>query len=455
MFSVAVLLLFFTLFGAMILGRKDYGYVWVLLSLVLFPPCIYFTQSPQVSPQQAFIYGFFVLAVFTNRNALMESIFKHPLKIPLFLLFGSLVTTSVLNGEGGKGVYNALRYYTENYAYLFVAFMGGLCYKNIKIEDKWFYPIMALCALGVVEFLLKSNLVFPLICKAFPYYDGYFDLSSAVSASRTYRSRIFVTTTHPTVLGCMMSCALIMFTCCLKKLSWQKNKIVIAWCSLFLLVVLSGSRTAIACSLLGLLLFVFGKVNIRIKFLVVVIMAFAVANYAQRFIDEFSVEGQGSSLSLRQEQLLFSYLQFMKSPIYGNGIRYTSKYVMERDTYNDRVTDSEIGGLESVIFFQLIDYGFIGISSYILLFLFAFYYFFKRRRFEYAQSGLLVTIVFFVFACMSGEIGGNNTFAYMLIGYCMGATRIEEQDEEELENQEESEGNDTKPLNVTKAEKVG
>jgi hypothetical protein len=121
----------------------------------------------------------------------------------------------------------------------------------------------------------------------------------------------------------------------------------------------------------------------------------------------------------------------MKSPIYGNGVRYTSKYVMERDTYNDRVVDSEIGGLESVVFFKLIDYGLIGIACYILLFLVAFYYFFRRRRFEYGMAGLLITVSFFVFACLSGEIGGNNTFAYMLMGFCMGAVRKEEEIEDD------------------------
>lgn len=437
MVSVAVLLLFFALYACLILGDRNRGYTWVLASIVLFPTCVYFNQKPQISPQQAFLYGFFALSVLRNGSALADAVFKHPLRIPLFLALLSLMATVVLNGEGAKGVYNAFRYFMESYAYLIVAYMGGLCFKSNRIEEKWFYPIMIMCVLGIIEFALRTNYVFPLICKAFPFYDGYFDLNSMVSAARSYRNRIFITTSHPTVLGCMLSCALMMFTCKMKSLSWPRNKVWMVWGSLLLLIFLSGSRTALACSLLGLLLFSFGKVNIRVKFLVIVVVAFAVANYAQRVVDEFSVEGQGSSISMRQEQLLFSYLQFMKSPIYGNGIRYTSKYIMERDTYNDRVTDKEIGGLESVIFFQLIDYGILGISSYILLFLFAFIYFFRRRRFESAQGGLLVTIVFFTFACMSGEIGGNNTFAYMLIGYCMGASHVEEEDEQENEESED------------------
>jgi hypothetical protein len=50
------------------------------------------------------------------------------------------------------------------------------------------------------------------------------------------------------------------------------------------------------------------------------------------------------------------------------------------------------------------------------------------------MAGFLITITFFIFACLSGEIGGNNTFAYMLMGYCMGACRAKEIEDEEAES---------------------
>ncbi len=433
MVSIVVLLVFFVLLAMMILGNKNLGYSWVFLSLVFFPSCIYFTQSPQISPQQIFLYGFLALAAIKNGHALFEGVFKNPLFAPLSLVLFSLMTTLVMNGGGGKEFYNAFRFYFENYAYWIVAFMGGLCYKENRIEEKWFYPIMAIFVFGIIELVLQTNYIFPLICKAFPVYDGYYDLGSAVSAARSYRNRIFVTTTHPTVFGCMLSCAFMLFTCRFKKISWSRNKVWFAWVAMLVLICCSGSRTAIACTLFSLFLWGLSKVSLKLKFLAVVVAVFLAANFTQKAIDEFSVEGQGSSLSMRQEQLLFSYVHFMNSPIYGNGIRYTSKTVMERDTYNDRVVDSEIGGLESVIFILLIDYGLLGFVAYFLQFIFAFAYFFKRRRFEYAQAGMLMTILFVMFACMSGEIGGNNTFAYMLIGYCLGACRVEEEDEKEEE----------------------
>lgn len=442
MLNAVVLLLFFAMLSLMVLGDKKYAYVWVLACMVLFPPCVYFSQSPQLSPVHVFLYVFFAINLVWNRSDFFDSVFKHPLLVPLVLLFCSLVLTAVLNGEGGKGVYNAVRLYMENYAFLFVAFAGGLAYKEIHIENKWFYPIVIVFVFGVIEFVLKSNLVFPLICKAFPFYDGYFDLTSAVSASRSYRTRIFVTTTHPTVLGSFLCCSLLMLTCRMKQLAWNRGKKWIGWSLLLVLVVMSGSRTALVCALIGLSLFIFMKLSIHVKLILAVIAAFAIVTYTPKIVEEFDVEGQGSSMTLRQEQLLFSYLQFSQSPIYGNGVRYISKYVMERDAYNDRVVDVDIGGLESVIFFQLIDYGLIGICTYIMLFLMMFIYFFRRRRFSHAQAGLLISICFFIFATLSGEIGGNNTFAYMLIGYCMGAARVEEEDEAAENAKGSSDGED-------------
>ena len=434
MLSAVVFLVFFALFGAMLLGRKESAFGWIFLGMLVFPPCIYFTQKPQLSPQQLFLYVFFAMSALKNHSELLTAIFKHPLRIPLLFTFSSLMVTVVLNGEGGKGVYNACRYFMENYAYLILAFMGGLAYKDAPFVAKWNYPVLILFVLGIIEFVLKSNFIFPLICKAFPFYDGFYDLNGLVSASRSYRSRIFITTTHPTVLGSILCCSLMMLTCVLKKMPWKKNMKIAVWGSLFLLVCMCGSRTALVCTLLGLLVYGFMNSGIRVRLFAVSAFVFAVMLFAPQVVQKFSVEGEGSSLSLREQQLLFSYMHFMKSPIYGNGVRYTSKYVMERDTYNDRVVDSEIGGLESVVFYKLIDYGLVGIACYLLLFVMALYYFYRYRQYDYGLAGFLITICFFVFACLSGEIGGNNTFAYMLIGFCMGACHAKKSEDEDKDD---------------------
>lgn len=428
MLSVVVLLMFFILFGMMILDKEKQPFIYVFVSLILFPPCVYFTVSPQVSPQHLFLYVSFALMLIWDLKTLKLGFLQHPLLIPILLSFGSIVLSVFHNGDGVKGLYNAFRFFVENYGYLFIAFMGGLNYKSIRLEEKWFYPILILLVLGILETMLQSNFIFPMICSAFPFYDGFYDLSGTISAARSYRSRIIITTIHPTALGGFLSCSLIMLTCKLKQLSWNKVTKIVAWIALLLLTYLSGSRTAVVCALMGLAFYGFLKVGIRLRFFVIFVAVFMAVEVAPKAIEKFSVEGKGSSIALRQQQLLFSYVQFMKSPIYGNGVRYTSKYIMERDAYNERITDEEIGGLESVIFFKLIDYGLLGLLSYLLLFFWTFVYFFRRKQDStFAMAGMIITFCFFAFACFSGEIGGNNCFAYMLIGYCLGACQAEKQ----------------------------
>jgi len=196
---------------------------------------------------------------------------------------------------------------------------------------------------------------------------------------------------------------------------------------------LSGSRTGLICFLFGSIILFFNRIAFTLKIIAFVSCVFIIVYQINSFVEEFEKEGQGSSISMRQEQLIFSYMYFLKSPIYGNGVRYTSKNIMERDSYNDRVVDSSIGGLESVVFYQVIDYGLFGFTSYILLFVFIVRFFLKNRKHGYAITGLAITLSFFLFAVFSGEIGGNNVLAYLLVGYCMGIVSLKKEEDEEKE----------------------
>ncbi|MCK9181394.1 MAG: O-antigen ligase family protein [Fibrobacteraceae bacterium] len=325
----------------------------------------------------------------------------------------------------------------ENYSYLFLAFICGLFYKEINLWNKLFWPIIVIGLLGLFELAYGDNVFFRIISKAFPIYDGYLDLDSVLSMSRSYRTRIFITTQHPSALGAMTCCFILALTTQVKNLEWSKIKKIVAFGSLGLILLLSGSRSGLLCCLLCLALMLFGRLPAALKIVIAGFACFLLIFSVSKVVDRFSEEGQGSTISMRQEQLLYSYVYFMKSPVLGNGVRYTSKNVMERDTYNDRVTDTSIGGLESVLFYQLIDYGILGLFSYFLLFVCALIYFFRRRNIEFAKTGFFVMFSFLIFAILSGEIGGNNVLAYLLAGFCMGAVHKQESETEEIDAEEQ------------------
>lgn len=405
----------------MFFGKRELQYIWLLLCVVLFPPCIYFSQSPQVSPLQLCLYSFLFICVFIDVRSFGKSLLGNPMVLPLCFLLISLVLCVFVNRDGFKGYYNAGRLFIENYSYWLLAFYAGTHYREIVLERRLFYPILICVGLVMMEIVLSDNIAFKTICSAFPYYDGLYNLDGTVSALRSYRIRSMGTSVHPTAWGAMCMCTLLFYAGCAKKLPWGKIKKIIIWMGLLSLILLSGSRTAWLCSALGLFILAFPKFSPVAKICCIVAIIGFVALGVGKVVNSLNIEGQGSSLSMRKEQILFSYVQFMKSPIVGNGVRYTSKYIMERDAYNDRVIDDEIGGLESVVFYQLIDYGLFGLASYCFMFIFAIAYFIRHRAFKYACPGMAIAFSFGAFAILSGEIGSNNIFAYLLVGYCMGA----------------------------------
>ncbi len=438
MLNNLVLLLFFAILAVSLFGKISQRFLCILLVTVFIPPCVAFFQTPTISPHQILLYTFFLLAFWQMPKQLKKSLFAFPLRGPFFLLAVSLFATAISSGEGAKGIYNAFRYFMENYSYLLLAFICGSYYKKIDLLNKLFWPILIVGLLGIFELAYGDNVFFRIICNAFPVYDGYLDLNNVLSMSRSYRTRIFITTQHPTVLGSMACCFILFLTTQIKNLEWTNNRKIVAFSSLGLILILSGSRSGLVCCLFCLLLMGVLKLPVALKIITIGALCFAVVFSVNKFVENFSEEGQGSSISMRQEQMLYSYLHFIKSPIVGNGVRYTSKNVMQRDSYNDRVVDTSIGGLESVVFYQLIDYGLLGLFSYFLLFVCGLFYFFRKRKFEFASTGFFVMLSFLIFAILSGEIGGNNVLAYLLIGFCLGAVYEQESKEDLItENKEE------------------
>lgn len=434
MLSFIVLLVFFILLGVFLFGNPKHQFVCVLLVSILIPPFVFFVKSPAISPHHLFLYLFFLKLFFDSPTRLKEKVNQFPLKVPFFIIIVSLVLSIFYNNDIKLGLYNGFRYFMEGYSYLLLAFICAAYYRETDFWNKMFWPLVFFCLLGLFEFAQGDNLAFKMICKAFPIYDGYFSLDNVISVSRTYRARIFITTQHPTTLGAAMSCLLLAVISQTKNLDWTKIRITAVSLLMLSILYLSGSRTGLICFLFGAIVLFFDRIAFFFKIFAFGVCTFLVVYQANSFVEEFSKEGQGSSITMRQEQLLFSYFHLMKSPIFGNGVRYTSKNIMERDTYNDRVIDSSIGGLESVIFYQLIDYGIFGFSAYFLLYIYIIWYFFKRRKNSYALTGLIISVSFLLFACFSGELGGNNVIAYLLIGYCMGIVYLQEKEKQSEED---------------------
>ena len=166
------------------------------------------------------------------------------------------------------------------------------------------------------------------------------------------------------------------------------------------------------------------------------IFALVIAAYfgIQKVIDNFSQETRGSSLQLREQQLLFSIVQIAESPLFGNGVGYLTKHIFETDAYGDRIRNEDILGMESILFPKLINYGFVGLFLYFTLSIWIFVYFFRRRNENMvAISGALEIFAMTLFFILSGNMGNASAYTYLIIGLLAGNIQISEESEQKEE----------------------
>lgn len=137
-----------------------------------------------------------------------------------------------------------------------------------------------------------------------------------------------------------------------------------------LLILLTNSRTVLIASVVILFpLFIPSRKNIKTIVVGLVIVLFAAPflyKYVDNFTSSFSVSGksdiEGSSVTMRSEQLAASFQIFWESPLIGHGYDATDYYIEEKG-WRD-----ELRGGESIWFRLLIDRGLLGIIAYLFLF---------------------------------------------------------------------------------------
>ena len=429
MLTAIVYALFFALLAAMVLGAPKARFLALFIGMVLFPLGVSFIQSPTVRPQDLFLYGFIFVSCIKDREYFYDDLKAFPLKIPLLLILFSHYASVYFNeGFSIKQFYACTREYIELYGFLLASFIATKRCSLVSITKGLFAFTIVICVFGILEILLQGNYPYTYICRAFPIYSGYHSLDSIVSCIREYRIRSMFTTAHPTAFGTLLCCLFTFFVSFWNSPKWGKKKIGTIIFLLSINLFLSGSRTAMVCALLGAFLVFLQKRSIVLKIACIGICFFLSVAYINTAIDEFSKEGQGSSLSMRQQQLLFTFFQIQNSPIVGNGTGFTQN-VFDIDDEGRAINDADIGGLESIVFKVLIDYGFIGLATYYFYDVCLFFIFYRRRKQLWtAPIGYHIVFISTVFFTLSGHIGNNTAFAFMLEGLLLGTLYRDEND---------------------------
>ena len=83
--SYVVLLFFFGLLTYMFLTDTQGRFLALVMGTVLFPTTALLIKNPSVSPQHIFLYAFFIIEFFKDRQNFNKSIFNNLLLFPIGL----------------------------------------------------------------------------------------------------------------------------------------------------------------------------------------------------------------------------------------------------------------------------------------------------------------------------------------------------------------------------------
>lgn len=422
--SFVVLLFFFGLLAYMFFANTQGRFLALIMGTVLFPTTALFIKNPSISPQHIFLYAFFIIEFFKDRDNFNKSVFTNLLIIPMGISVLSYIFTAIYNsGIASKDMYYGIRDIIDGFGYIYAAFICGRKTSVYEFAQKLIPFVFIICIFGIVEILLGDNIPYRLVNSAFPYYEGSQDLSSSLNFRDSWRLRTCFTTKHPTAFGTLLMSMFLFYVPYFKKEGPERKKIILVLALLALNIVLCGSRTAMICAAIGVGLYAFVKFGPLLKILIAggIIFSSSVIFAITLDIFQTNTEHGGSSLDFRASQLLFSVATIYNSPIFGNGNKYTSHVIFGEETRASDSSGNDLGGLESVVFSLLIDRGFLGVFSYYLFLLWMFVLLIKyRRKLHQINGGFILIASGTLFLTLSGTIGNSSSFLFLFTGLQLG-----------------------------------
>lgn len=372
-------------------------------------------KQPWISAMHIALYPFLLsFFFFWNQNS-KDSLKAFPLKKWFLFVFVTFLLSGLFGEEGyGTGAYSASRFFIDSYGALLAAFIIGLKCDYKQLANIMFWPIIIFAILGLSEAVFKYNYIYSWMIDTFPLYDGYLEKTGVMNFFDSWRIRISITTLHPTTLGALLT-ALFIFYYHLWNSPEKKMRFILIL--LVALIFLSGSRSAWICSALYVI-YSYVKNHAAIaRFLFTILCIACIYHAGSSIVESFTSEDRGSSVAMRQRNLIICIASVMEKPITGHGFNYMHNLIVRQDNGY-----AEDGAMESIFFNLLVEQGFLGVFAH-FGFVIASIMAFKKRKNENkmlvsAGSGIVAIIT--LFSLMSGTLGNLHTMAYILQGACLG-----------------------------------
>lgn len=367
-----------------IVQKNEKKLYWYFAGILLFPSAILISVSPLVSFERLIMYTLLYVYL-TNRQGLTSLNTIFPFKIPMIILFVLLLCVGIFDSRIVlfQKFYRPIIYYLESF------FVFYLTYTYLRTLKDFF---------KVVRFLLNLFLVFALYglfnyaFKTSPYHDFIFAtygginlVSIALQGTLDERSRISSFVWHPIYYGFLLSVAiqLMLFVQAVSSqiTLFSRRRIIMITILLVSNLLLVNSRTPIAALAVGLLFSFIFSASLASKFkiifggaiLILIIMTFVPNRFdiIEKTANVFTSKSSqlaGSSIEMRETQLLASLFIFYQQPLTGNGYNYIQEDLGFTTDVDERNSDSDFEGFESYGYKLLIEQGLCGIVGNLILF---------------------------------------------------------------------------------------
>ena len=388
----------------------------LLGSLVIFSGGMYFTLTPVIAPMHIPLYGFLAYALILKKSHFSEELSAFPLKMGLSLLFVTFLLSGFFGSGGGiHGSFTATRFFLDSYGFILVAYLIAYQCDYEKLTNMLYWPILIFCAFGFIEAAMRYNYVYAILMDSFPEYSGLLEKGSPdMNFHDSWRIRTAVTTVHPTTLGALLTMLFILY---LPRVKERVYKIYFLMAVLALAIYLSGSRSAWVCTAVYLVYYIVKSQSALIKMFFFFFLLVGIGYVGHTLVESFSADDRGSSLDMRQRNLLVCLVSFAGSPIVGHGFNYMSNIV---DRHDD---GSAVDGVMESIFFNLmVEQGALGLLAYFSFVGLCLWVFHRLKQYNptVAEIGSGITVMITIFSLMSGTLGNLHSMSYLFVGACLG-----------------------------------
>jgi hypothetical protein len=439
---IIYLFLIITIFFSfkIILNTGIERFIWFLIG-ICFIRNINIITTPGISVHRFLLVAFIISIMYR-----WEYFLKLWKEFPLHKILFILIITHLLVGMFDTRITIFYKFYKPLISYIETYLPFFLGYISIK-EEKDFLRISRIfvlvsiiyCVYGFMVYVIKFNPYDFFLTNAVDEYNV--DFRPDAISERGLRLNSFFADSH--IYGFVLS---IFFIVIISLFRYQLNyRLTVAVLLLiFINLILSGSRSSLLATLIGVILFVnytsnfVKKIKLSFAFslLIIAYCIYVPINLLDVFkplIDMFTYEGGtsgGSSMQLREQQLMASIELFWRNPLFGNGFGFFRENILPQTSvfYNP-----ELAGMESYIFELLIEQGIIQ-ASCIFIFVFQLFRYFiknKNKSILIFALGIALSSSFWINAFATGPYG-KWIFSASIIGMCIKLLQLPNQMPEDI-----------------------